>query len=337
MKKTRYTEEQIAFALKQAEIGTRVGEVCRKMGISEATFYNWKKKFAGPGVTELRRLRQLEDENQQLKKLVAELSLDKEMLQEVLKPKVLRPAQKRQAVTFLLEAYRISVRRGCGLLMQSRTVYHWQSQRDDRAITLRIHIQLRREGWPVNHKKTHRIYCPEGLNLRRKRPRRHISAARRQQRPVLTHVDQCRSMDFVSDNLFNGRRLRALTVVDNFSRECLAIHAGKSLKGEDVVRIMEALRVPDKRLPVRIQTDNGSEFISKSLDKWAYEHGVTMDFSRPGKPTDNPFIESFNGSLRDECLNIHWFLSLEDAQEKTDNWRREYNHERMHSSLNDMT
>ncbi|AUX98793.1 TPA: IS3 family transposase [Salmonella enterica] len=337
MKKTRYTEEQIAFALKQAEIGTRVGEVCRKMGISEATFYNWKKKFAGPGVTELRRLRQLEDENQQLKKLVAELSLDKEMLQEVLKPKVLRPAQKRQAVTFLLEAYRISVRRGCGLLMQSRTVYHWQSQRDDRAITLRIHIQLRREGWPVNHKKTHRIYCPEGLNLRRKRPRRHISAARRQQRPVLTHVDQCRSMDFVSDNLFNGRRFRALTVVDNFSRECLAIHAGKSLKGEDVVRIMEALRVPDKRLPVRIQTDNGSEFISKSLDKWAYEHGVTMDFSRPGKPTDNPFIESFNGSLRDECLNIHWFLSLEDAQEKTDNWRREYNHERMHSSLNDMT
>ncbi|ENO9331615.1 IS3 family transposase [Salmonella enterica] len=337
MKKTRYTEEQIAFALKQAEIGTRVGEVCRKMGISEATFYNWKKKFAGPGVTELRRLRQLEDENQQLKKLVAELSLDKEMLQEVLKPKVLRPAQKRQAVTFLLEAYRISVRRGCGLLMQSRTVYHWQSQRDDRAITLRIHIQLRREGWPVNHKKTHRIYCPEGLNLRRKRPRRHISAARRQQRPVLTHVDQCRSMDFVSDNLFNGRRFRALTVVDNFSRECLAIHAGKSLKGEDVVRIMEALRVPDKRLPVRIQTDSGSEFISKSLDKWAYEHGVTMDFSRPGKPTDNPFIESFNGSLRDECLNIHWFLSLEDAQEKTDNWRREYNHERMHSSLNDMT
>ncbi|HCD1367031.1 MULTISPECIES: IS3 family transposase [Klebsiella] len=334
MKKTRYTEEQIAFALKQAETGTRVGEVCRKMGISEATFYNWKKKFAGLGVTELRRLRQLEDENQRLKKLVADLSLDKEMLQEVLKPKVLRPAQKRQAVHFLREAYRISVRR------------------DERAITLRIreiaetrirygcpriHIQLRREGWPVNHKKTHRIYCLEGLNLRKERPRRHVSAAHRQQRPVLTGVDQCWSMDFVSDNLFNGRRFRALTVVDNFSRECVAFHAGKSLKGEDVVGVMERLRVPGKRLPVRIQTDNGSEFISKSLDKWAYEHGVTMDFSRPGKPTDNPFIESFNGSLRDECLNIHWFLSLEDAQDKLDNWRREYNHERTHSSLNDMT
>lgn len=141
----------------------------------------------------------------------------------------------------------------------------------------------------------------------------------------------------MSYNLFNGRRFRALTVVDNFSRECLASHAGKLLKGEDVVRIMEALRVPDKRLPVRIQTNNSSEFISKSLDKWAYEHSVTMNFSRPGKPTDNPSIESFNGSLRDECLNIHWFLSLEDAQEKPDNWRREYNHERTHSSLNDMT
>ncbi|MGS0065586.1 integrase core domain-containing protein, partial [Escherichia coli] len=101
--------------------------------------------------------------------------------------------------------------------------------------------------------------------------------------------------------------------------------------------VMEGLRVPGKGLPVRIQTDNGSEFISKSLDKWAYEHGVTMDFSRPGKPTDNPFIESFNGSLRDECLNIHWFLSLEDAQDKLDSWRRKYNHERTHSSLNDMT
>lgn len=162
--------------------------------------------------------------------------------------------------------------------MQSRTVYHWQSRRDDRAITLRIreiaetrirygfpriHIQLRREGWRVNHKKTHRIYCLEGLNLRRKRSHRHVSAAHRQQRPILTGVDQCWSMDSVSDNLFNGRRFRALTVVDIFSRECLAIHAGKSLKGENVVSIMEALRVLDKHLPVSIQTDNGT----KSLDK----------------------------------------------------------------------
>lgn len=144
-------------------------------------------------------------------------------------------------------------------------------------------------------------------------------------------------MDFVSDNLFNGQRFRAMTIVDNFSRECLAIHAGKSLKGEDVVGVMEGLLVLDKRLPVRIQTDNGNEFISKSVDKRAHEHGVTMDFSRPGKPTDNPFIGLFNDSLRDECLNIHWFPSLKYAQDKLDNWRREYVHQRTHSSLNDIT
>jgi putative transposase len=154
---------------------------------------------------------------------------------------------------------------------------------------------------------------PGRTELAEKAPRRHVSAAHRQQRPILTGVDQCWSMDFVSDNMFNGRRFQALTVVDNFSRECLTIHAGKSSKGEYVVGVMEVLRVLSKRMHVRIQTDNGSEFISKSLDKWAYEDGVTMDFSRPRKPTDNPFIESFNGSLRDECLNIHWFMSLEDA------------------------
>ncbi|BBE55417.1 Transposase, IS3/IS911 family [Klebsiella pneumoniae] len=137
MKKTRYTEEQIAFALKQAETGTRVEEVCRKMGISEATFYNWKKKFGGMGVTELRRLRQLEEENQRLKRLVADLSLDKEMLQEVIK-KSSEAGSETSGGAFSAGAYRISVRRGCGLPMQSRTVYHWQSRRDDRAITLRI-------------------------------------------------------------------------------------------------------------------------------------------------------------------------------------------------------
>ncbi|OON33512.1 transposase [Izhakiella australiensis] len=255
-------------------------------------------------------------------------------------------------MAYLLAAYRIGVRRGCHLMMQSRTVYHYQSCRDDRALTRRIreiaetrirygcqriHILLRREGWRVNHKKTYRIYCLEGLNLRTKRPRRHVTARHRRSRPAATAVDQCWSMDFVADNLFNGRRIRALTVVDNFSRECVAIEVGQGLKGEDVVGVMERLKHQHGRVPERIQTDNGSEFISKVMDKWAYENGVVMDFSRPGKPTDNAFIESFNGSLRDECLNVHWFLSLEDACEKIEQWRQEYNRERPHSSLNNRT
>jgi putative transposase len=143
-------------------------------------------------------------------------------------------------------------------------------------------------------------------------------------------------MDFVADSLFDGRRFRALTVVDNYSRECLAIEAGQSIKGQDVAAVMDHL-VQDRGIPDRIQCDNGSEFISKVLDKWAYDNGVTMDFSRPGKPMDNAIIESFNGSFRDECLNVNWFLSIEDAREKIEMWRMEYNEFRPHSSLGDLT
>lgn len=144
-------------------------------------------------------------------------------------------------------------------------------------------------------------------------------------------------MDFVMDALFDGRRFRALTVVDNYSRECLEIEVGQSLKGEDVVRVMERMKLTRGVVPQRIKVDNGSEFISKALDKWAYENGVVLDFSRPGKPTDNAFIESFNGSFRDECLNVNWFLSLEDATEKITAFKEEYNHFRPHSALGNLT
>jgi len=201
---------------------------------------------------------------------------------------------------------------------------------------LRIHILLRREGWRVNHKRVYRIYREEGLNLRRKRPRRHVTGSRRMDRPTAECPNACWSMDFVSDSLFDGRRFRALTIVDNYSRECLAIEAEQSIKGQDVAEVMDRL-VRERGVPDRIQCDNGSEFISKVLDKWAYEHSVTLDFSRPGKPMDNAMIESFNGSFRDECLNVNWFLSIEDAKEKIEMWREDYNEFRPHSSLGGLT
>ena len=201
----------------------------------------------------------------------------------------------------------------------------------------RIYILLRREGFEDNHKRVYRIYKEEGLNLRSKRPRRHKAAAHRMGRPELSTIHQCWSMDFVADQLYDGRRFRALTVVDNYSRKCLSIFPDQSIKGVQVVEVMERLRQHYGRVPVRIQVDNGSEFISKALDQWAYEHQVVLDFSRPGKPTDNPYIESFNGSFRDECLNTHWFLSLEDARQKIETWRVEYNQFRPHRSLGDST
>ena len=200
----------------------------------------------------------------------------------------------------------------------------------------RIYVLLRCEGWKVNHKRIYRIYKAEGLNLRTKRPRRRKAAANRMDRIVLTGPNQSWTMDFVSDTLFDGKKFRALTVVDNHTRECLAIEVAQSLTGDDVVRVLTNIAKERRQYPLRVQADNGPEFVSLALDKWAYENGVTLDFSRPGKPTDNPFIESFNGSLRDECLNTNWFMSLEDAQEKIETWRQDYNHLRPHSSLDDV-
>lgn len=265
----------------------------------------------------------------------------------------MKPCQKRSLALGLQDSYRISIRRSCEVLLLSRSVNRYCSRRgEDTAERMRIveiahsrvrygyqriHVLLRREGWVINHKKVHRIYCEEGLNLRRKRPKRNVSAAHRQERQAASSIDECWSMDFVADNLFNGKRIRALTIVDNFSRECLAIHVEQAIKGEQVVNVLDELRILYHRVPGSIRIDNGPEFISRALDKWAYENKVTLDFSRPGKPTDNAFIESFNGSFRDECLNGHWFLSLDDAKRKIEDWRAEYNDFRPHSSLMNLT
>ena len=200
----------------------------------------------------------------------------------------------------------------------------------------RIYVLLRREGWRINHKRVHRLYKLAGLNLRSKRPRRNRAGAHRLDRVESSRPHQSWSMDFVSDALFDGRRFRALTVVDNFSRQCLAIHADQSIRGSDVTEVVAQICAQHGQAPERIQVDNGSEFISQALDRWAYDHGVTLDFSRPGKPTDNPYIESFNGSFRDECLNVHWFLSLDDARAKIEAWRKDYNGYRPHRSLADL-
>lgn len=200
----------------------------------------------------------------------------------------------------------------------------------------RIYVLLRREGWTVNHKRVYRIYCEEGLNLRAKRPKRRVSAAHRVKREPAAGINESWSMDFVTDSLFNGRRFRSLTVVDNFSRECPVIEVGQHIRGTDVVRIVNQLKAI-RGVPRSIYVDNGPEFISKELDKWAYENNVTLNFSRPGKPVDNAYIESFNGSFRDECLNTNWFLSIEDAKEKIEAWRKDYNEWRPHSALDNLT
>jgi len=174
------------------------------------------------------------------------------------------------------------------------------------------------------------------LNLRTKRPKRRVSAAHRVKIAPAFGINEGWSTDFVTDSLFNERRFRSLTVVDNYSRECLAIEVGQHIGGEDVVSVMNRLKA-EYGIPQSINIDNGPEFISKELDKWAYENKVTLDFNRPGKPVDNTYIGSFNGRFRDECLNTNWFLSLEGAREKDEAWRKDYNEWRLHSSLDNLT
>lgn len=188
----------------------------------------------------------------------------------------------------------------------------------------------------VNHKLVYRLYQDEGLAIRRRKPKRRVSAARREGIPAPITTNESWSMDFMADQLYSGRPIRVLTIVDNFSRESLAIKVGFSLKGDDVVEVLNTL-IRQRGRPENIRVDNGTEFTSVVLDQWAYWNKVTLDFIRPGKPTDNAFIESFNSRFRQECLNEHWFLSLADAQEKVESWRRDYNGNRPHSSLGNKT
>jgi putative transposase len=200
----------------------------------------------------------------------------------------------------------------------------------------RLHILLRREGWKVNVKRVYRLYKQEGLSLRLKTRKKRVSALR----PAKVEAqapNEHLSMDFMSDKLASGKRFRVFTLVDNFSRVSPAVEADFSLKGERVVQVLERVARQQGGYPKVISVDNGPEFISKALDEWAHKHGVKLSFSRPGTPTDNPFIESFNGRLREECLDQHWFESLEEARQVLERYRIEYNTQRPHSSLKDRT
>jgi putative transposase len=254
---------------------------------------------------------------------------------------------------YMQVSYQVSERKACNALGFARSSHRYQSiadRQDHLRIRLRdlaavranygyrrLHILLNREGWRINHKRMYRLYTEEGLTMHRRRPkRRFVSCSVRKDRPTAQSINACWSMDFMADQLADGRRFRILTIVDNFTRESLALHAAQHIKGDDVVDVLENLIV-HRGKPARIQVDNGSEFISRSLDLWAYLNKVKLDFSRPGKPTDNPFIESFNGKFRAECLNENWFLSLPDVHDKIAQWRDDYNDNRPHSSLGNLS
>jgi len=264
---------------------------------------------------------------------------------------VVTPAARRNIVVHLKEEFQFSERRACIIVGLCRNSYRYQAKpKNDAEIRSRLrelsekrrkfgapmlHTLLRREGHLINHKRTERLYREEGLSLRLKKRKKRISHLRVvMDRPE--RINQHWSMDFVSDSLYNGRRFRVLTVVDDLSRECPVLEVDHSLTGQRVTRVLDRIALT-RGLPEVITVDNGPEFISKALDLWAYENSVKLRFIQPGKPVQNAYIESFNGKFRNECLNDNVFVSLHSAQKIIENWRQDYNSERPHSSLNDMT
>jgi putative transposase len=236
----------------------------------------------------------------------------------------------------------MSQRRVAGLIRVERGTLRYQHHRD-RQEALRVRLRelagsrvrygyrrltvlLRREGWQVNAKRIYRLYTEEGLIVRTKR-RKERAQRQRIAQGLATRPNGRWSMDFVAQRLADGRWIRVLTVVDQFTRECLCLHADTALSGEKVAAALDVI-VAERGAPLSITVDNGTEFASRAMDFWAYTNGVHLDFIRPGRPVENGYIESFNGKLRDECLNVEVFFSLADARKKLALWREDYNQHR---------
>ena len=253
---------------------------------------------------------------------------------------------RRAAVAWMRTTYGVSERRACRALGVHRNTMRYQTQRDDAALAAKLnelaaeHVRwgyrplcdlIRAEGHRVNHKRAYRVYRDEGLVVRRKR-RKRAAWARRDPIPLPDAPNERWSMDFMSDQFANGRRFRVFNIIDDFTRESLAMVPDVSLSGHRVVRILEGI-VEERGAPKTIVCDNGPEFTSLALDRWATKRNVKLGFIQPGKPTQNAFIESFNAMVRERCLGMHWFESLNDARRRIEKWRYIYNHVRPHGSL----
>jgi putative transposase len=252
-------------------------------------------------------------------------------------------------VSYVEVGYQMSERHACRLMGLGRSTHRYRARKAERDTALRARLKelaaqrmrfgyrrlramLEREGMPANHKRVYRLYREEGLAMRI-RQRRRIRWNGAVVKPTATQPNERWSMDFVSDCVSGGKVIRMLTIVDDCTRECPVIEVDTSLGGLRVRRVLDQIAV-ERGLPEAIVVDNGPEFRGRALAAWSEERGVRLEFIQPGKPVQNAYIESFNGRLRDECLNANWFTSLSDARRKIETWRKDYNEQRPHSSLN---
>ena len=251
-------------------------------------------------------------------------------------------------MSYVAAQYQMSERHACRLMGLGRSTHRYRARKErDAALRMRLKelaarrmrfgyrrltAMLLREGLPANHKRVYRLYREEGLAMRI-RQRRRIRWSGAVVKPAASQPNKRWSMDFVTDCVSGGKVIRMLTIVDDCTRECPAIEVDTSLGGMRVRRVLDRI-ASERGLPEAIVLDNGPEFRGRALAAWSEERGVRLEFIQPGKPVQNAYIESFNGRLRDECLNPNWFTSLSDARRKVESWRLDYNLQRPHSSLN---
>ncbi|HEY9211498.1 MAG TPA: IS3 family transposase, partial [Ancylobacter sp.] len=355
MKRARFTEEQIIAVLREHEAGAKTADLARKHGVSEATLYNWKARYGGMDVSEAKRLKQLEDENAKLKKLLAEQMLDVAALRELLGKKMVGPVAKREAVAHLRVVMGLSERRACRIVAADRKMVRYLSRRPlDLALRAqlrelsnerrrfgyrRLFVLLRRAGEPSGINRIYRLYREEGLMVRKRRARRRAVGTRA---PILVEAKPNArwSLDFVHDQFACGRRFRiprqtrcvCADVVDDVTRECLAALPDTSVSGRRVARELTAL-IERRGKPGMIVSDHGTEFTSNAMLAWAQDNHITWHFIAPGKPMQNGFCESFNGRMRDELLKESLFFGLDHARTKIAAWVDDYNLRRPHSAL----
>lgn len=350
MRKSKFTETQIVTLLQEAERGVPLADLLRKHGVSKSTFFKWRGRYGGASVSDVKRLRELEAENAKLKRMYADLALENAAHQGCAEPKVVRPSARRQVAEALVREHQLPVQRACRMVRLSRTAYYQPpvpaSRRDAAVIAALTDVVARYPRWgfwklfdrmkrierqPWNHKRVHRVYCALRLNLPRRTTRR---VPRRIRQPLIAPpvLNQTWALDFMTDTLYDSRRVRLLTIIDEGNREGLEIAIGPSLPSRRVVRVLNELVALHGR-PSAVRVDNGPEFTAQPFVDWCAEHGVATYYIQPGKPDQNAYIERFNRSYRTEVLNAHLFESIGELRAVTDAWLEVYNRERPHDSL----
>ncbi|WP_241765653.1 IS3 family transposase [Hyphomonas chukchiensis] len=351
----RLKPEEIIAKLREVEVRLARGETAaaaaRAIGVTEQSYYRWRKEYGGLQVGQAKRMKDMEKENVRLRRAVSDLTLDNQILQEVGAGKVLSPSRKRIAVDHVVEGLGVSERRACRVIGQHRSTQRKPcSLRDDEeALTTaiinlasrfgrygyrRITALLRRDGWHVNEKRVYRIWRREGLKVPMKQPKRSRlwlnDGSCLRLRPA--HKGHVWSYDFVQDRTHEGKVFRMLCVIDEYTRECLAIRVERRLNSRDVLDVLGELFVTHGA-PEHIRSDNGSEFIAIALREWLGNIGVKTLYITPASPWENGYCESFNSKLRDELLAREIFYGLREAKVLIEGWRHHYNTARPHSSL----